>query len=192
MHGTKSSSMSEIEKRIFKSKNGKDVTIRNAMSWDAKQTIGINRSVIAEGLFMLRESDEANYTLDGESKNIQNYLHDKGCLYIVAEIENTVGGFLEFRRGGFRRTSHSGMFSMFILKEFREIGIGRMLLSTLIEWGEKNPLIEKITLSVFSTNHRAQTLYKKLGFVEEGRCPKDMKLSDGTYIDSVLMYRFVK
>ena len=67
-----------------------------------------------------------------------------------------------------------------------------MLLETLLEWAEKNPIIEKVTLAVFSTNTRAQNLYRKSGFTEEGRCPKDMKLNDGTYIDSVLMYKFVK
>ena len=39
---------------------------------------------------------------------------------------------------------------------------------------------------------RAIALYRKPGFREEGRCPRDMKLANGIYIDSVLMYRFVK
>ena len=61
----------------------------------------------------------------------------------------------------------------------------------LMEWAVANPIIEKVTLAVFSTNTRAQALYSKFGFQEEGRCPRDMKLPTGEYIDSVLMYRFV-
>ena len=66
------------------------------------------------------------------------------------------------------------------------------MMNELISWAEKNSVIEKVTLNVFSTNPRAIHLYEKCGFKEEGRCPEDMKLSDGTYIDSVLMYKFVK
>jgi len=183
--------MGSIAKKILKSKNGEDILIRTAVPGDASGTINVNMSVLAEGEFMLRELDEANYTIESERKNIENYFHDRGCLYLVAEVENKIAGYLEFRKGGLRRTSHSGMFSMFIIKVFRGMGIGHMLLGELINWGEHTSSIEKITLSVFSTNQRAQSLYKKLGFIEEGRCPKDMKLKDGTYIDSVLMYKFV-
>jgi RimJ/RimL family protein N-acetyltransferase len=52
-------------------------------------------------------------------------------------------------------------------------------------------LIEKIGLSVFATNLDAIRLYKRLGFVEEGRQPREIKLGPGEYADNVLMYRFV-
>ncbi len=53
-------------------------------------------------------------------------------------------------------------------------------------------MIEKVTLAVFSNNQRAITAYERCRFQEEGRCPRDMKLAPGEYLDSVLMYRFVK
>jgi RimJ/RimL family protein N-acetyltransferase len=67
-----------------------------------------------------------------------------------------------------------------------------MLMQSLIEWAEKNETIEKLTLAVFSTNVRAIALYKKLGFAIEGMCHRDIKIPDGTYVDSILMYKFVK
>jgi RimJ/RimL family protein N-acetyltransferase len=45
---------------------------------------------------------------------------------------------------------------------------------------------------VFANNERAIALYNKSGFEIEGNCPKDMKMEDGTYIDSILMYKIVK
>ena len=161
-------------------------------SKDAKSLIEINLSVIDEKLFMLREPGEAIYTIDGEIRNIENLLKLEGTLYLVAEVNKKVVGYLDFKNGGFRRTKHSGTLSIFILKEWRHFGIGRLLMERLIEWAENNTLIEKLTLAVFSTNERAIELYKKLGFIEEGRCPKDMKIKDGAYIDSILMYKFVK
>jgi RimJ/RimL family protein N-acetyltransferase len=83
------------------------------------------------------------------------------------------------------------MFSVWVREEWRGRGVGTALLQVLIDWATESPLIEKVTLAVFSTNHRAIGLYRKLGFEVEGMCPRDMKLADGNYMDSVLMYRFV-
>ena len=184
--------MGRFGKKNYPAKNGINVIIRDAEPKDAQSLIDVNMNIVNEKIFMMREPDEAIYTIDGEKNKIERYLNSEGSLYLAAEVNNKVIGYIDFQNGGLKRTKHAGSFSIYILKEYRETGIGSMLLSSLIEWAEKNPLIEKLTLAVFSTNEKAQILYKKLGFREEGRCPKDMKLSDGTYMDSVLMYKFVK
>lgn len=45
-------------------------------------------------------------------------------------------------------------------------------------------------LRVRSTNARAIGLYKKLGFVEEGRFRRRLRLEDGTFVDDVAMAYF--
>lgn len=184
--------MGRFGKKNYLTKNGIKVIIRDAEPKDAQSLIDVNMNIVNEKIFMMREPDEAIYTIDGEENKIERYLNSEGSLYLAAEVNNKVIGYIDFQNGGLKRTKHAGSFSIYILKNYRETGIGSMLLSSLIEWAEKNPLIEKLTLAVFSTNEKAQILYRKLGFREEGRCPKDMKLSDGTYMDSVLMYKFVK
>lgn len=184
--------MGKFENKKFLSKNGYEVLIRNAVSADAQSVFEIDNSVLNEKIYMLREPGESNNTPEKVRKDIEEHLNDENALYIVAETGNKIAGFLEFRNGSLSRTAHAGMFQMFILKEFRDSGLGKMLLDSLINWAEKNSVIEKLTLNVFSINERAQHLYLKSGFKEEGRCPRDMKLKDGTYIDSVLMYKFVK
>ena len=184
--------MGRFGKKNYLTKNGIKVIIRDAEPKDAQSLIDVNMNIVNEKIYMMREPDEAIYTIDGEKNKIERYLNSEGSLYLAAEVNNKVIGYIDFQNGGLKRTKHAGSFSIYILKDYRETGIGSMLLSSLIEWAEKNPLIEKLTLAVFSTNEKAQILYKKLGFREEGRCPKDMKLSDGTYMDSVLMYKFVK
>ncbi len=66
------------------------------------------------------------------------------------------------------------------------------MLQTLLDWASVNPLIDKVCLEVFATNETAIRHYKKLGFVEEGLRPNDIKLGPGRYVDTVAMYRFVK
>ena len=65
------------------------------------------------------------------------------------------------------------------------------MLQILIDWGKSNPTIEKLSLSVLATNCRAIKLYRRFGFVEEGRRINEVKLGPGQYVDDVLMYRFV-
>lgn len=184
--------MNLTEEKKYDLNNSTVVTIRNARVDDVYEIIKIKKTVVTEGVYMLREIEESNYRKEDEKRDIENHLSNIGSLYLAAEVNNDVIGFLEFQNGGLKRTAHTGMFSMFILKEWRECGIGKMLMEAMMNWAEANPLIEKVTLGVFSTNTRAHNLYKKFGFTEEGRCPKDMKLKDGSYIDSILMYKFVK
>ena len=54
-----------------------------------------------------------------------------------------------------------------------------------------NPVLEKIYLKVHATNGRAISLYQKLGFREEGRLVRDLKLGPNEYVDTVVMSLFV-
>lgn len=69
--------------------------------------------------------------------------------------------------------------------------IGKLLMKGILDWAELNPLIEKVSLGVFSTNERAIALYEKMGFTEEGRKVKEFKMENGSYIDDVLICKFV-
>ncbi|WP_328043105.1 GNAT family N-acetyltransferase [Neobacillus mesonae] len=69
--------------------------------------------------------------------------------------------------------------------------MGKLLIKELLNWAEHNPLIEKVSLGVLSTNQRAIELYKSMGFVEEGRKIKEVKFSDDLYVDDILMYKLV-
>ena len=121
----------------------------------------------------------------------QKHIDGPGKLVLVAEIPDEVIGCLSFENGQRRRIAHRGSFGISVREKWRGQGIGTAMLQTLIDWAEANPLIEKVGLSVFANNVDAIRLYKRLGFVEEGRQPREMKLGPGEYTDNVLMYRFV-
>jgi RimJ/RimL family protein N-acetyltransferase len=183
--------MGRVNARICELKNGKRVTVRNPGMQDAQRIIEIMRAVVAEGAYTLTEPDEFDWTVMSKRQDINENLRNPGHLALVAEVHGEVIGFLEFLNGRRRRTQHSGSLSIFIQDGFREMGIGGILIDTLLEWARAAPLIEKVTLAVFATNTRAIAAYEKAGFLVEGRCPRDMKIN-GQYVDSVLMYQFVK
>ncbi len=80
---------------------------------------------------------------------------------------------------------------MSVIPEFQNQGIGGILITQLLEWAKQNKKIEKITLKVHATNTNAIHLYKSLGFEQEARIKKEIKLEDGTYCDSYQMSIFL-
>ncbi len=84
-----------------------------------------------------------------------------------------------------------GDFGMSLLPEFRGIGIGKAMLMALLNWARANEKIEKVNLRVHSKNVSALQLYEKLGFREEGREVRGVKLAVGKYDDVICMSYFV-
>lgn len=86
----------------------------------------------------------------------------------------------------------SGEFGITTRKGWRDKGVGRIIITELLYWAEKNPIIKKVCLGVFSNNKRAIHLYKSLGFEEEGCRKQHIRISEDEYLDDILMYKFVK
>lgn len=166
--------------------------IRNGTIEDSEAVLKIQKSIVAEGKYLIAVSEEFHRTLSQQREWIQTILDNKNETLIVAEKDGEVIGWIVFQMTHNRkRLSHTGTFGMMIKDGYRELGIGKSLLSALLVWAEKNPVIEKISLGVFSTNHRAISLYKKMGFIEEGRKIKEFKMNEDEYVDDILMYKLV-
>ena len=61
----------------------------------------------------------------------------------------------------------------------------------MISDARSNPRVEKIELNVRSSNEAAMAVYRALGFVEEGRMTKRIKVAPGDYRDDVYMALWV-
>lgn len=65
-------------------------------------------------------------------------------------------------------------------------GVGREATLFAIRYGFRVLALERIELSVLATNERAIRIYRKLGFIEEGRLRR-AQVKDGAWVDVVLM-----
>jgi len=184
--------MSIIESQTHPLKSGGQLLVRSARSDDAAAIVDLKAAIMVEDVYMLTSPGEFTHSAERERQTIGECAEQSGYLYLVAEVAGRVIGQLEFENGRWRKTAHAGMLSVYVARDWRERGVGTILLRSLLDWAAAHPLIEKVTLAVFSSNSRAIAAYKKCGFEEEGRCARDMKLDSGEYIDSVLMYQFVK
>ncbi|WP_103105706.1 GNAT family N-acetyltransferase [Brevibacillus reuszeri] len=150
----------------------------------------LEREIVREGEYFIAVSEEFDKTVEQQREWISRVMESERETVLVAEIDGGVVGVIGFSSPNRKRLAHTGSMMM-ISKDHRSKGLGKMLLQELLAWAEQHPLIEKVSLGVLSTNHRAIALYKKMGFVEEGRKVKEFKMSENEYVDDVLMYKFV-
>ncbi|MGE7692580.1 N-acetyltransferase family protein [Lysinibacillus sp. NPDC094177] len=170
----------------------KQINIRVAVEEDSATMLEIQKEVIAEEDFLITTFEEFQRSIDEQKQWIQAKLANERETIFIAQYQGKLVGWLVFQSPHRKRLAHTGTFGMMVLKEYRGLGIGKLLLERVISWAEHNPYIEKVSLGVFSTNERAIALYKKMGFVEEGRKINEIKLHDNEYIDDVLMYKMVR
>ncbi|QED46936.1 GNAT family N-acetyltransferase [Cytobacillus dafuensis] len=184
--------MGEIQLKHFLTKNGNKFVIRTALPEDADKVLAFIREIIIEAPYLLTTTAEFKVTIDQQKRFLQQVVKDNGKLAILAEYEGEIIGFLDFHNGGKQRIEHQGSFGMSVRKDFRNHGVGKALVSVLLAWAKENPLIERVCLEVFSENIQAISLYKNIGFLEEGLKRRAIKLSDQTYHDLILMAYFVE
>lgn len=79
-----------------------------------------------------------------------------------------------------------GEIGMAVAREWRRRGVGSALLAAAIAWARERGL-HKLSLSVFPHNAAAIQLYRKHGFVEEGRRVKHFRRANGELWDAIEM-----
>jgi RimJ/RimL family protein N-acetyltransferase len=100
----------------------------------------------------------------------------------VAVAEGEVVGALNVYPSAFGY----GEIGMYVAREWRGRGVGTALMEAATAWARAQGL-HKLTLSVFPHNAAAIALYRKCGFVEEGRRVKQMRRQSGELWDLVDM-----
>lgn len=184
--------MAILNQILCKTKNDKNIIIRSAVQEDANATLNIKRSSILEEIHQLITPEEFNTTIESETKWIEKHIKNPYYIAIVAILDNEIIGLIDFSNGHKQRIAHTGDFGMSVNKSARSLGIGKILLKTLIDWAKTTDKIEKINLRVHSDNEIALGLYKKMGFEIEGIQKKDLKYGPGKYVDTVLMGKVLK
>ena len=101
---------------------------------------------------------------------------------VVAVAGGQVVGFIhvEVSRHGF------GEFGMLVDRDWRGRGVGSALVQAAIGWARDQGL-HKLCLEVFAHNAAAIALYRKSGFVEEGRRIRHYRRANGELWDSIVM-----
>lgn len=119
---------------------------------------------------------------------VRGLLAGAGVQFVALDESRRVVGWCDISRGEREGVEHAGHLGMGLLKEHRGRGHGRRLMEAALA-AAKASGIERVELEVFASNAAAVTLYRKLGFREEGRKLRALK-RDGAYDDLVVMALF--
>ena len=122
----------------------------------------------------------------GKSKDLPNWRRAWGIFH-----QDKIVGNAQIAAGELPTNLHRVDLGIGILKEYRNIGLGKRLLNTVIRWCREEPSIHWIDLGVFSGNRNAEALFEKVGFKKTGYM-EDCWLIDGKSISNTSMAINVK
>lgn len=161
--------------------------IRAALPGDAANIIRLMRDVFEEGAYHLSTPEDFKVTEDEQCQMIEKFLGDPGKLMLVAEVAGQIVAILEFDNDYRQRMKHRGTVWISIASHVRDQDLGTAMGIHGWKWAVANPILEKVYMHVLHTNERSLGLCRKLGFVEEARLHKDVKLAPGEYADVIIL-----
>jgi len=184
----------KIVKKI-RLKNGKEAVIRYPKWEDLEELISYINELSKEDTYITFSGEEI--TKEKEADFLASRFKEMefgDCVMLVGIVENTIAGIVDVgrKKRGKARTKHVARLGISVRKQFRDLGLGRALLKTIItEVRQKVEGIKMITLEVYSENKRAINLYKSEGFEEYGKLRKGV-FYRGRYIDGIKMVLYLK
>lgn len=161
------------------------ITIRKATIEDAPAIVAAEKEITKTPGYLCSQPSEISE--QNVIKTITTFAESKNGIYLVADLEGKIVGHAFLEPLHLKSISHVAQLMIGVHCGWQEKGIGTALLEQLIAWAKASTSIEKIELNVRASNSRAIALYKKMGFIEEGRLKNRIKISNNHYIDDILM-----
>lgn len=162
-------------------KSGLEINIRIAEETDAGEIVSLFNVMGGESDNLTFGYNDYYLNENQQRLFIKAMRQRHNSLFIVAEIESKIIGYLSFTTMQRGKLVHRGDMGIALLKDYWGFGIGSLLIEYLITWAELSGTISKIELQVRADNKRAIDLYTKWGFVTEGRITRGMKIEDKYY-----------
>ncbi len=171
---------------MYKTNDGRRIEVRRSARRDIAPILKLWQAIADERKYIFTERVSPDQRARW-SKSVD----DQGILMAVAEVDGDIVGMLTLGRyGEVDKTKHIRNLGMGVAKRFRGIGVGRALMDYAIRWAKRRG-VEKIVLSVFSSNRGAIKLYEEFGFEHEG-VRKRQFVIDGRHVGEVMMGRSLK
>lgn len=163
------------------------IVIRDAQLSDTPALVDYLMAIFSEpGLHLTTPPGEYRITLEEEQAYIQSHLASQNSVLLIAEVEGRVSGMLRCDGGSRWATRHTTSLGMTVGRDFRNKGIGKLLIQAAIAWAKSTGVVRRIELSVYANNPRAIHLYEKMGFSIEGRRRESYRY-EGQYVDDYVM-----
>ncbi len=151
------------------------IIIEKATSADAQAFIEYLKQVGGETDNLTFGAEGIPFPVEAEAEYLARMYDSKDGILLLAKEDGKIIGNAGLSRMT-RRMKHRGDFSVTVLKEHWNRGIGGQLIDKIIEYAQKNNF-EIIDLQVRSDNLSAIHLYHKKGFKKIGTHPAFFKIN---------------
>ena len=112
----------------------------------------------------------------------------EGYFSLLACVEKEVVGQLGLQSPNSPRRRHVGQIGMMVRDDWQDKGAGSALMRAAVDLADKWLNLSRLELEVYTDNEPAIRLYKKFGFVIEGKLVS-YAYRDGQYVDTYAMAR---
>lgn len=157
--------------------------IRSAEPDDAARISAlIGQPGVFEGL--LQTPDAANASRLEYHQKVEPH----ACRLVAVAGDEIVGSAGLHTMGPGLRRMHVRSLGIGVATAWQGRGVGRALLTRLLDWADNWAGVLRVELHVHADNERAMALYQSMGFVQEGH-HKAYSLKNGRYVDTFSMAR---
>jgi len=180
-----------FQAKTYTLKSGNSIKIRVAELDDVQQLVDLKRDYIENTTTIPLNLDEYPIDLKKELSIIKEYIKSPNSILLVAEFNHELIGNIDLTGSQRSKMFHTGMIGMGIKEKWRNQGLGRHLIESVIDWAKKHSALELIWLDVYASNELGYNLYKNTGFKVSGIINGFFKEKNG-YKDKIQMYQRIK
>ncbi|WP_137791945.1 GNAT family N-acetyltransferase [Bacillus sp. E(2018)] len=167
------------------------MNIRLLKPSDARQYWGLRLEALEQNpeafATSYEEAIQRENPIDGVAKNLTN---EGNFTFGAFSNEELVGVVTLLQETPIKLSHRANILAMYVSPKMRGVGVGKELLLEAIEQAKSIKVIEKINLTVVTSNERAKKLYGNLGFKVFGTEIQAFKIDD-KYFDEDYMVLFL-
>ena len=172
--------------KTYIAKNGESITIRQAISDDAKRLLELKLEYLKDTQTLPLFEHEYPNDIDQERDMIERYQSENNSIILLAVSEDAIIGNIDLTGSWRKKMQHTGVIGMGIHSQWQNQGVGTLLLQNILDWAQESQILKTIWLEVYATNSSGIALYEKVGFRESGRID-NFFLENEKYIDKITM-----
>ncbi|MGZ8582455.1 MAG: diaminopimelate decarboxylase [Actinomycetota bacterium] len=163
------------------------ITVRPARPRDARSYIAFWTAIVEEGRHV--RTERVSGTARTFRRRFRRSWTGREAQIVAVDLDERVVGHIYIQREAHPVTRHVATLGIAVSAGARGRGVGTALMVEALRWS-RSVGVDKIVLSVYPHNRGAIALYRKFGFVEEGRLARHSRKSYGDE-DEILMAAWI-
>lgn len=169
---------------------GETVRLRPGVPDDATPVLDMINAVARERVYIL--SDSFNISIEAERAFLASFDGAKGLMLVGEAPNERIVACADAHReagGGAAKTRHAAWVGISLARDYRGRGLGKAIIGELVAWA-RGAGVRWLGAEVFATNQRSQGLFRRMGFVEQGRLLGHVCV-DGRFVDLIQFGRLL-